>query len=134
MSGYERSKAPLALMEQIIMILVFALASAVCLQAFVYSNNLSKADEQKQNAIAMAQQVTEYCKSSKGNMEWVCDVLNGEVTEDGMRVDDKENNMTVSLALTEQSEYLQKARVAVSTLDGEEIYAVDIAYQRGGHI
>lgn len=132
MSGYERSKAPLALMEQIIMILVFALASAVCLQAFVYSDRLSKADEQKQSAMVLAQQVTEYCKSSKGNMDWICDVLNGEVTEGGMRVDDQEKNMTVSLVLTEQSEYLQKARVAVCTFDGEEIYAVDIAYQKGG--
>lgn len=42
MTGNERSKAPLALMEQIIMILVFALASAVCLQAFVYADRLSR--------------------------------------------------------------------------------------------
>ena len=43
--NYERSKAPLALMEQIIMILVFALAAAVCLQAFVYANGLSTRGE-----------------------------------------------------------------------------------------
>ena len=45
--NYERSKAPLALMEQIIMILVFALAAAVCLQAFVYANGLSTRGEKK---------------------------------------------------------------------------------------
>ena len=45
--SYERSKAPLALMEQIIMILVFALTAAVCMQAFVYSSNLSKQGENK---------------------------------------------------------------------------------------
>ena len=72
MSGYERSKAPLALMEQIIMILVFALASAVCLQAFVYSDRLSRTDEQKQNAMTKAQLVTEYCKGCQGDLERVC--------------------------------------------------------------
>ena len=59
---YERSKAPLALMEQIIMILVFALAAAVCLQAFVYSNSLSVKGEQENNAVSHAQEVAEYCK------------------------------------------------------------------------
>ena len=29
-----RSKAPLALMEQMVMVLVFALAAALCLQSF----------------------------------------------------------------------------------------------------
>ncbi len=44
--NYERSKAPLALMEQIIMILVFALAAAVFC-AFVYANGLSTRGERK---------------------------------------------------------------------------------------
>ena len=34
-----KSKAPLALMEQMVMILVFALAAALCLQAFVKSED-----------------------------------------------------------------------------------------------
>ena len=37
-----RSKAPLALMEQVVMVLVFALATALCLQVFVFSNQVSK--------------------------------------------------------------------------------------------
>ena len=55
--NYERSKAPLALMEQIIMILVFALAAAVCLQAFVYANGLSGRGEKENIAAAHAQEV-----------------------------------------------------------------------------
>ena len=39
--AYTRSKAPLALMEQLIMILVFAAAAAVCVRAFVYASQLS---------------------------------------------------------------------------------------------
>ena len=55
--NYERSKAPLALMEQIIMILVFALAAAVCLQAFVYANGLSTRGEKENIAAEHAQEV-----------------------------------------------------------------------------
>ena len=33
-----RSKTPLALMEQMVMVLVFALAAALCLQVFVVSD------------------------------------------------------------------------------------------------
>lgn len=132
MSGYERSKAPLALMEQIIMILVFALASAVCLQAFVYSNNLSKTDERRHTAMSKAQQVTEYCKASGGDLETVSETLNGDVTEDGIKIAYPEDDMTVSLHLTEQTEYLQKARILVVTSEGEEVCNMDIAWQRGG--
>ena len=35
------SKAPLALMEQIIMLLVFALSAALCLQVFALSGRIS---------------------------------------------------------------------------------------------
>ena len=40
-----KSKAPLMLMEQMIMLLVFALAAALCLQAFVKSEQLSSRSE-----------------------------------------------------------------------------------------
>lgn len=132
MSGYEKSKAPLALMEQIIMILVFALASAVCLQAFVYSDRLSRTDEQKQNAMTKAQLVTEYCKGCQGDLERVSEAMGAELTEDGLRAACPEEGMVVSLRLTEQTDYLQKAVVSVTDPDGADIYHMDIAYQIGG--
>ena len=41
-----RSKAPLVLIEQMVMLLVFALASALCLQAFVKSDAISVRGEE----------------------------------------------------------------------------------------
>ena len=38
-----RSKAPLVMMEQMVMLLVFALAAALCLQAFVRSDEIGRA-------------------------------------------------------------------------------------------
>lgn len=37
-----RSKAPLVLMEQLVMVLVFALAAAVCLRLFVGAENIAR--------------------------------------------------------------------------------------------
>ena len=45
-----RSKAPLVLMEQAVMVLVFALAAALCLRAFVWSDQLSRQNEARDRA------------------------------------------------------------------------------------
>lgn len=58
-----RSKAPLVLMEQIVMLLVFALAAAICLQAFVKSDQLSQASAARDQAVIMAQNTAEQLKS-----------------------------------------------------------------------
>lgn len=50
-----KSKAPLALMEQMVMLLVFALAAALCLQAFVQSDRLSRESEARDHAAVLCQ-------------------------------------------------------------------------------
>lgn len=132
--SYERSKAPLALMEQIIMILVFALTAAVCLQAFVYSNNLSEQGDQENLAASHAQEVVEHCKMLSGDLKQVQSELQGELTEDGLRVPYENDHMMVVLTITGQSEFLTKAKVSVQNEDHKEIFAVDAAWQRGGQL
>ena len=46
-----RSKAPLVLIEQMIMLLVFALAAALCLQAFVKADGISMQGEKRSYAV-----------------------------------------------------------------------------------
>lgn len=58
-----KNKTPLILMEQLAMVLVFALAAAVCLQIFVLSDQLSKKQEAKANAAFLAQNTAEWLKS-----------------------------------------------------------------------
>lgn len=64
-----RSKAPLALMEQMVMLLVFALAAALCLQAFVGSDRLSRRDEARDRAAEMCQSAAEAIRHSGGGAE-----------------------------------------------------------------
>lgn len=58
-----RSKAPLALMEQMVMLLVFALAAALCLQAFVKSDEISASCEARDRAMTLCQSAAEVIRS-----------------------------------------------------------------------
>ncbi|MCI9263717.1 MAG: hypothetical protein HFF06_04010 [Oscillospiraceae bacterium] len=64
-----RSKAPLALMEQMVMLLVFALAAALCLQAFVLSDKLSRREEARSRAAQVCQSAAEAIRHSGGTGE-----------------------------------------------------------------
>lgn len=129
---YQRSKAPLALMEQIIMILVFALAAAVCLQAFVYSDTLSKQGERRDLAVNRAQEVAEYCKAQGGDLDQVSAMMQAERTMDGLKL--VSDGMSVILRVEQSDEYMEKAKISVLGADGEEIYSIPIAWNRRGNI
>lgn len=62
-----RSKAPLALMEQMVMLLVFALAAALCLQAFVKSDAVSTRSEARDRAVLEAQTAAETIRHYGGD-------------------------------------------------------------------
>ena len=62
-----RSKAPLVLIEQMVMLLVFALASALCLQAFVKSDAISVRSEEKGRAAIAAQNAAEVIRHKGGD-------------------------------------------------------------------
>jgi len=65
-----KNKTPLVIMEQTVMILVFAFAAAVCMQVFVYSDKLSHHNQQRDNAVTVAQNTAEMLKYSGGEAEY----------------------------------------------------------------
>ena len=78
-----RSKAPLSLMEQMVMLLVFALAAALCLQAFVKSDQISRQSEARDRAAAVCQSVAEAVRHNGGDLKEAMTQVNG--TEPGQR-------------------------------------------------
>lgn len=64
-----KSRAPLALMEQMVMLLVFAMAAALCLQAFVKSDQISMKSQARSNAALAAQNTAEVIRHSGGSLE-----------------------------------------------------------------
>ena len=67
-----RSKAPLALLEQLVMLLVFALAAALCVRAFALAEQNSKWNEARDRAVLETQNAAEILKhrgQAGGTME-----------------------------------------------------------------
>jgi len=63
-----KNKAPLALMEQLIMLLVFALAAALCLQIFVFSGRVSRYCRMRSHGVTVAQNAAEAMKLNRGDL------------------------------------------------------------------
>ena len=72
-----RNKAPLALMEQMVMLLVFALAAALCLQAFVQSDRLSRESAARDRAITLCQNAAELVRHGGGDLAAAAEKLGG---------------------------------------------------------
>lgn len=72
-------KAPLVLMEQVIMVLVFALVAAICIQAFVLARNISLCMTERDHAMNIAQTLAETVKAYGGSMEEVGNELGGSI-------------------------------------------------------
>ena len=58
-----KSKATLVLMEQLVMLLVFALAAALCLNVFARADEISKQTARRDEAVLIAQNAAEILKS-----------------------------------------------------------------------
>ena len=78
-----KSKAPLLLMEQMVMLLVFALAAALCLQAFVKSDGLSGDSEDRDRAVALCQSAAEAVRHCGGDLPEAAALLEVPYPYDG---------------------------------------------------
>lgn len=75
-----KSRAPLILMEQMVMLLVFALAAALCMQAFVKSDQMSQRSQDRDRALTQVQAVAETVRHC-GDIEAALTQLHGEAYE-----------------------------------------------------
>lgn len=64
-----KSKASLLLMEQLVMVLVFALAAALCLQTFAQAKVISEETARRDQAVTLAQNAAELLKATGGDLE-----------------------------------------------------------------
>ena len=137
-----KSKAPLALMEQLVMVLVFALAAAVCIQVFVCSDRVSRRSELMDRAVLAAQSAAETAKYTKGDWEQAAQMLGGtwdgtawslHFYKDGELAepnDDADFWLTVS-SLDSGQPLLGRAEVRAETPEGDELFVIPVAWQEG---
>lgn len=72
-----KRKAPLSMMELMVMIAVFALAAALCLQAFVKSDQMSRRVEARDTAAILCQSVAELVQYEKGDLPLALERVTG---------------------------------------------------------
>ena len=137
-----RSKAPLAMMEQMVMILVFALAAALCLQAFVKSDQMSRESENRDRAVAIAQNAAEAIRHTGGDFERAAALLGTDHFDvDSLCIGyDKDWEMTQELVhshyrmdihrFPSDVDGLGKARIWIlDKTEDKELLSVDVAWQ-----
>lgn len=76
----------MALMEELVMLVVFALAAALCLQAFVKSDQMSRRSEARDQAVALCQSAAEAVRASEGDFRRAAELLGAEQQEDSLRM------------------------------------------------
>lgn len=144
-----KRKAPLAMMELMVMIAVFALAAALCLQAFVKSDQLSRRVEARDNAAVLCQSVAEMIQHEKGDIVSALEKVSGvEVAQRKgfgffVRYDENweamadEGSASYTLRVMEQENETQglgKALVEAYAWNNskmESLFSIQVSWQKG---
>ena len=115
-----RSKAPLALMEQAVMVLVFALAAVLCLRVFVWSDRTSEIGAATDMAVLKAQSAAEIIKNKGKSGQSEEDVLKAVSTRLGGTYSDADAKLTVGYDADWQPAEGEDVRyVLIASKDGE---------------
>ena len=89
-----KSKTTLSLIEQIIMLAVFAIAATAVLKVFVYAETLSGKKEVQSFAVAQSQNAAEAVKAAGGDMEAAARLVGAKVQGEGFEISyDEELNL-----------------------------------------
>ena len=147
-----RSKSPLALMEQVIMVLVFALAAALCLRVFAFSDLASTRNEAVDRAVLECQDAAEILKanglSGAEAQEELVSQMGGTMSQGLVQIcyDEDwnvipENNEDCVYVVEMQGmptdvEGLAKAHIRAAAVkdisvggSGEDLFAIEVAWQ-----
>lgn len=138
-----KSKTPLVLMEQLIMVLVFAIASAWCLQVFAGADRVSKETGMRDQAVLVAQNCAELLKSNAGLTDKLEQELGGIRKQDGYVVcytrdweiaDHKDAAEGYRMEIVEEKKEipgLGAARVCIYQNSGQDklLFALTVAWQ-----
>lgn len=88
-----KNKTPLLLFEQIILLLVFVFAAAVCLRAFVWADVQAQENADRDRAMIEVQNAVEIAKAVRGDWMQAAAIYGGAGNEEGwfIRYDDEWN-------------------------------------------
>ena len=122
-----KNKTFLPMIEQMIMILIFALAAAFCLKGFAAASRISKRQAVLTEAVGTVQNTAEILKSSHGDFELASELLNGSLTAEGLQIPADDYVVIVHTAAKEH-DFLSSAKIEVM-YDAETLYELTVSWQ-----
>lgn len=114
-----KNKTSLLLMEQLVMVLVFALAAALCLSVFVKADQISQETVQRDEAVMLAQNAAEMLKAT-ADIELVRQKLESDAAAAGYRLEISPIESEIPL--------LGQAEISI-WLDNEQIFNLRTGWQ-----
>ena len=100
------SKTPLFLMELLIMLLVFSISAAICLQVFAGARRISDESRRLDLAVMQAQTAAECWKASHGNLDKTAELLNAKAEKNGFSIYDEEKQMHLDFLCEDTTAYI----------------------------
>ncbi|MBP3521805.1 MAG: hypothetical protein J6J87_10745 [Oscillospiraceae bacterium] len=122
-----KRKAPLSMMELMVMIAVFALSATLCLQAFVKSDRVSRRVEARDRASVLCQSVAEVIRHNGGDLEAALNQVNGTEPKqrDGFWFENYDENWQVIT-------YEESGREPLPISSGSRTYTIWVTELDGG--
>lgn len=77
-----RNKATLILLEQAVVLVVFALSAVLCLRAFLWADETAKWLSARDQGLILAQNAAEILKDANGNLSRAAQIMGGEICGD----------------------------------------------------
>ncbi len=123
-----KEKTSLSLMEQIIMLAVFALAAAICLRAFVWSDSASVQSADADRALLLSQNAAEYLRHTGGDLEEAARLGGGTAQGDCWIIDYEDGWVLTATPLHPNQRYFGAAEITVT--DGSRtLSTLRVGYQ-----
>lgn len=135
-----KHKVFLPLLEQIIMIGLFAIVAVICLQGFALSNRISTEQAIQDQAVVAAQNTAETLKSTHGDLSAAASLLSGKVIDDSLIIlydsqgkptlDADAEEFRVCAQITESSDELLGSSIIQIIYRDEIIYSLTVGWQK----
>ena len=131
-----RSRASLSVLEQLIMLLIFALAAAICLRAFAWADVASERSAACDRAMREAQNAAAVIRQTRGNMADAAELWGGSVRDGSWVIgyDESWNRADGTSCLLKVTPIddgiglLGQAAVSVER-NGQQLAALEVAWQ-----
>lgn len=124
-----KSKASLVLMEQLIMLLVFALAATACLGIFSAARNIGLSAKRQDDAVLLAQNGAEILKSTAGNLEQTAALLGGTLRDEQLYIP-SEDDLCLQIRKTQSPiPGLGQADLRVIHGDSDVLFSLTVCWQ-----